>query len=204
MPETNLATRIHERKYTPWYEKYKVDIPEGESGPWRIERFEASEGIGTLRAEWEGRPIDPGTYTRLMRGGTLVMSDTPAEIRDHRALFRNATGRVLIHGLGLGVALRGVLLKDDVTHVDVVEIDEDLISLVAPHLEDPRVHIHHGDALTFEFPKGITWNAAWHDIWDDICADNLPAMKRLHRRYGSRCNWQASWCRHECENGRWS
>jgi hypothetical protein len=34
---------------------------------------------------------------------------------------------------------------------------------------------------------------AWHDVWANICEDNLPLMARLHRRYGRRVNWQGSW-----------
>ena len=34
-----------------------------------------------------------------------------------------------------------------------------------------------------------------HDIWDDICLDNLETMATLHRKYGRRCDWQGSWKR---------
>jgi hypothetical protein len=30
----------------------------------------------------------------------------------------------------------------------------------------------------------------------------LVEMRSLHRRYGSRCDWQGSWCRRECERAR--
>ena len=181
-----------------------VRVPEGERGPWRVEQF-------TLAAEH--RPLNPfsfssggrgyipaGTYTQLLRKGSVVMSDTPDEIRDLRDLLYHAKGRVLLNGLGLGVALQGCLNKPEVEHVDVVEVDADVVALVAPHYEGPRVSVHQGDALTFPWPKGTRWNVVWHDIWDGICADNLEVMHRLHRRYGRRCDWQGSWCRWQCED----
>jgi hypothetical protein len=57
------------------------------------------------------------------------------------------------------------------------------------------------DFTAFEWkpPKGVRYDAAWHDVWDDICTDNLVGMRKLHRKYGKRCGWQGSWCRGECE-----
>jgi hypothetical protein len=34
---------------------------------------------------------------------------------------------------------------------------------------------------------------AWHDIWNDLCGDNLPLMARLNRRYGRSVEWQGAW-----------
>ena len=72
------------------YGKYKVDIPEGQSGDWKVEKFTVSEEeakLNNLRAAFSfsdrGREIEPGEYTRLRRNGVVVLSDTPAEIRDH-------------------------------------------------------------------------------------------------------------------------
>lgn len=175
-------------------DRYKVDVPEGVSGIWRVERFDVGEhDLGRLSFAMDGRPIPPGTYTRLMRGGHLVMSDTPAEVCDHYEAIRRATGRVLVHGLGIGMVLKAVLEKPDVTHVDVVEKSPDVIALVAPHYADPRVNVIEGDALTYKFPKGMKWDIAWHDIWDDMCEDDLPEMARLKRRYGRRVKWQGCW-----------
>lgn len=187
---------------------WRVTVPEGERGPWRVERFE----IDKQGAEWHNmltafqpgmsrRCVDPGTYTRLLRGNKLVMSDTLAEQHDHAYAYHKATGRVLIHGLGLGMFLGVVLRKLEVTHVTVVEIDADVIALVGPHYEamakaeGKALEIIHADALKWQPPKGARWDMVWHDIWDDICADNLPSMKRLHRRYGRRAGWQGSWAR---------
>lgn len=179
----------------------KSIVPDGVSGVWSVERFVVeSQTVEGLRFALQGRPVPPGTYTRLVRGGTsTIMSDTPAELADHREFVRRATGRVLINGLGLGLALQEALAKPEVTHVDVVELSEDVFALVAPHFEgDPRVTIHLADAFDADWPKGTTWDVAWHDIWDNICSDNLDEMAKLNRKYGRRVGWQASWCRLEC------
>jgi hypothetical protein len=37
-----------------------------------------------------------------------------------------------------------------------------------------------------EMSKGKRYDMVWHDIWDDICSDNLEGMAKLHRKYGDR------------------
>ena len=110
-----------------WMEKYRVDVPEGREGGWRVERFTVPSGpdLRSFRLALQGRPIVPGVYTRLMRDGRHdpVMSDTPAAVRDMLDAVNRAQGRVLVHGLGLGVFLKAILLKPWVRQVDVVEAE---------------------------------------------------------------------------------
>lgn len=180
-----------------------VTLPEGSAGPWKIERFTVSKEDAMWSSfRSSSRRIPPGTYTRLThqhRG--VVMSDTPAERRDHIFFVQQARGHVLINGLGLGMCLAAVLRKPEVERVTVIEIDADIIALVGPHFTgDPRVQIVHADAMEWHPPAGVRYGAVWHDIWDAICSDNLPEMARLHRRYGRKADWQDSWgkelCRH--------
>ena len=97
---------------------------------------------------------------------------------------------------GGGITIRAAELSG----INVGEIAEDVIGLVAPYFEkDSRVQIIHDDALVWKPPKNTRYNAIWHDIWDNICADNLPQMHKLHRKYGRRTDWQGSWCRGLCE-----
>jgi hypothetical protein len=188
----------------------KVSIPEGQSGVWRVETFTVSESeakFENLRAMFGGgRPIAAGRYTRLMRGGYLVMSDTPAEMRDHYVPVLQAKGSVLITGLGLGMVAAAILRRDGVADVTVIEKSPDVIALVAPHMSDPRLTIIEADAYTWRPPKGKRYDVVWHDIWDDICADNLDGMARLHRKYARRCEWQGSWAERLCRRsrGRWA
>lgn len=178
----------------------RYPLPVGQSGPWKIEQFTASDVGSRMSMFREGsRAPRPGTYTRLMRNGKTIMSDTPAEIRDLYEFEREAHGSILMNGLGLAVAARMALAKPSVKDVTVIEQSADVIALVSPHVQDSRLTIIQGDAYEWQPPKGRRWNVVWHDIWDDICADNLPEMARLHRKYGRRADWQGSWCRWQCQ-----
>ena len=111
-------------------------------------------------------------------------------------------GNCLINGLGLGLLLKNILLKPEVTDVTVVEISQNLIDLISPFYKDDRVTYICADALEYTPPKGKRFSMVWHDIWDTICSDNLPEMAKLHRRYGKRTDWQGSWCHEECKRNR--
>lgn len=181
-------------------DKYKVNVPEGKSGNWEVRCFSVSKEdaeFGALRSIFKGGRYTPvGDYTGLYHCDNVIMSDTPDEIRDHMSFIHRATGNVLINGLGIGMVLQAVLNKPEVTHVTVIEISSDVISLVAPHYQNQfgdRLTIIENDALKYKPPKGIRYNAIWHDIWPNICTDNLEEMKILHRKYGHCCNWQGSW-----------
>jgi len=189
-----------------------VDIPNGTSGDWKVERYDVDIVTASISRMRDGNRYCPaGRYTRLVCGSDVVMSDTRAEKRDHLRFVRAAKGKVLINGLGLGMALGAVLRKKKdedkdgydghlVTEVTVIEKSEDVIKLVADnYTSDPRVTVINADAFEWKAPRGSRWDCVWHDIWNDICTDNLPEMKRLHRKYGGRCNWQMSWCRDICE-----
>lgn len=198
--------------YNGW-ENFKVPfMPDGESGDWKIETFKVSEED----AKWSdlrctinphhsrGREVPSGTYKRLTNNGSVVMSDTRAEIFDHEELIRNRKGNVLIHGLGLGMAVNACLMSEDLGTLTVVELSEDVIKLVAPALRRQhykaykagRFRVIQGDAFTWDLPRGFKWDFIWHDIWDDLCFDNWDGMKSLHRRFARRhVNGQDSWGR---------
>src|ERR1039458_6314079 len=108
----------------------KVDVPEGTSGSWKVERFTVSKKDAEWfnlrnaisgRGENVGRDIEPGAYTKLVSGGNIVMSDTPAEMRDHQSPILHAKDHCLINGLGLGMIANAMLLKPEVLTVTVIE-----------------------------------------------------------------------------------
>lgn len=184
----------------------KSEVPAGQSGVWAVVKFtvdEAGAKFHNLRASMSpgGRGISAGDYTSLRRNGKVIMSDTPAEIRDHEYFVMQASGDVLINGLGLGVCSAAVMQKAEVESVTVIEQSSDVIALVKPWLKDPdgKLTVIEDDAFSYKPPIGRRYNAVWHDIWDDICADNLRGMTALHRRYGRRTDWQGSWCKALCQ-----
>lgn len=181
--------------------KIDIDVPNGESGKWSVNEITVNENdsmMSSLRCN--SRYIPVGIYKTLNNKYGVMMSNTPAEISDHLPFIRNATGHVLINGLGLGMCIKAIVDRPEVTKITVIEKSEDVIKLVAPTYEKyDKVEIICADAFTYEPPKGVRYGAVWHDIWQDICTDNLKQMKKLHRKYGRKTDWQGSWSRSLCE-----
>lgn len=198
------------------YDRMRVDVPVGEVRGMKIAKFEVKgpdtwtkedekrtdviSPLEYVRMQMDGRAPKPGWYTRLSEGSQVWMSDTTAERRDHAepVLLMSSikAERVVINGLGLGMVLAAALTFDSVKHVDVVEFDDRVIELVGPHyLKDPRVRIHHGDAVEQMAKWGPEdrWDVGWTDIWPDIDANNLPQMKQFTEFYGERCGWHGNW-----------
>lgn len=191
--------------------QWQANIPEGQAGAWRVERYTVSPDdarFDMLMSAVKGyrRGVSPGTYTRLVRGDTLVMSDTPDERRDHHEAVRRATGECLVFGLGLGLVVEAMLVRPEVTGVTVVELAPEVIALVAPTLQErwgSRLAIVEGDARTYRLPRaagcGPHYGVVWADIWDHICAENLPDMAALRRYWRPRAVWADCWARGPCQ-----
>jgi hypothetical protein len=178
-------------------------VPDGEKGDWKLSTFVLTRDdvlMANLRAARDGNPeliCDPGEYKKLTcRGRGVIMSNTPMEVRTAWQVFNKATGCVLINGLGMGMVLEGVLSKPDVTFVRVIELEQDVVDLVAPHyLKDPRVEVVCADAYTYKPGKDEQFDYVWHDIWDDINPDNLPHMAKLTRKFARKAKEQGVWSR---------
>jgi hypothetical protein len=143
-----------------------------------------------------GRYTPDGTYTFLYRGNTLVMSDTPDEKRDHYDAVLKATGNCLIAGLGIGMVLNAIALKQSVEHIDVIEISQEVIDLVSGYydkLYPGKITFHCVSIFDYKPVKGMKYDMAWFDIWDTLCEDNLEEMATLHRKYGKCATWKGSW-----------
>jgi spermidine synthase len=129
------------------------------------------------------------------------MSDTRLEQSTNREVVSQARGDVLIAGLGIGFILVPILKKNEVTSITVVEKHQDVIDLVGPRFNDPRLTILQGDILTWRPPKGSTYSTIYFDIWPNICSDNLTEMTRLERRFKPRLQkngWMGSWAKVLC------
>ena len=194
------------------------------AGSWVIEPLHVDEfqaAASTLKGEHEigGRSVPEGEYIHLRRVGgedpasagrdgfrarpeVTVMSNTPDEISDHATAFAEAEGRVLITGLGLSMVVSGLLAKPEVEHIDVIEQDADIISMVGPaYAEEPRVTIHRAHAMRWPIPPDSQWDFTWHDIWARIDVRNLESATAesgisyadLLRRFAPHSKRQAAW-----------
>lgn len=200
------------------YANFRVDVPEGKDGLWEIERYTMTQrdlivSDAVEQVTRTDRHSLPGTYTKLLRWGhlgnpynaTVFMSDHVCEVADHHDLVEYARQNaplkhVLINGLGIGVAIE--LLAPYVEQFTIIELSAAVIRLVAPHYQaryPGRIEVIQHDALTYLPPKGVRYNAVFHDIWATISHTNLAEMRHLHRRYGRLCDWQQSWARVYCE-----
>jgi hypothetical protein len=177
-------------KQTKALAKFRYDGPVGTKGPWTIKKFVVpKDSLAVLRLVRDGgRGTGPGDYHMLTRkeedgSDTIVMSDTNAEMGDFLNDMREAEGHVLVGGLGMGLAIKAMLLTKKVKSITVVELSQDLIDLVGGHYRDIRVRIVQGDIFKYVPPKNFKYDWAWFDIWDTISDDNLPDMAKLRERY---------------------
>lgn len=179
-----------------------VDAPQ-EFGPWQLTRVTfGQDGVGAAIARHLVGPCQ--TILRRATEATMhlpptswevVMEDSTAELARHLPIWLVARGRILVTGLGLGCVVRGLLASPRVEHVDVIELDADIIRAIGPEFdEEPRVTIHNGDALTVDLVGA--WDFAWHDIWSDTSAGGEPLHKlhiQLFERFLDRAAVQGAW-----------
>lgn len=140
--------------------------------PWSIVRRKSPD-IGLLGFETQTLLCRWNWASLHQEHGEIVMDDSLPELRRHLPIWMAAKGRVLKTGLGLGCVVRGLLIKPEVEHIDVVEIDERIITICGAEFADnPRVTIHHADAHEFDF-HGLSWDYIWHDIHDNEEREHL-------------------------------
>lgn len=184
---------------------WSVPLPERlASGAWRIERFTLPDPLpmdvqlqNFARAAG-GDPefvVMPGTYHRLVGPcgddgeDAVMMSNTQMEYRTNIDFVNAAKGDVFIAGLGIGMLFGPLFANPHVTSITVVEIEQDVINMVAPHYlkmaelpRAPRLSIHHNDAMNYV--PDHAFDAIMLDIWPTASPDNHVQMDDMKRYYG--------------------
>ncbi|MEN6313275.1 MAG: rRNA adenine N-6-methyltransferase family protein [Clostridiaceae bacterium] len=183
-------------------------IPENKVGCARIEHFivdKHGSELSMLRREY----VPEGKYTRLIVNGHIMMSNTPMEKGTNIDVIRFSHGKVLIAGLGIGMILTEILENEKVESVTVIEKYKDVIDLVAPSFNSPKLKIIHADIMEWKPDKGDYYDTIYFDIWPDICTDNLDEIKTLHLRaryWKNKSNphvWVDSWMYAELKRQRY-
>lgn len=181
--------------------RINLHLQEGSKGAWQLRKFTISEQEAKwdwLRCAVNGRKeraVEAGEYWMLTEHGSIYMSNTPAEVRDHMKFIETASGSVLIAGLGLGMVVQALLDRGRCDRIVIVEKSQDVIDLVSPYYQDPRIEIVCADI--FDYRPTEHFDFAWFDIWPEIAGDNYPQMKRLHRKFAKSVSNRFSWCRRE-------
>ncbi len=180
-------------------------IPEDSSGLWTVKKRAITAEMAYKTAIKHGRACHPGSYTFLYRltndtlmnafPGDVVMNDMPCELKTHLDFCIKAKGKILVGGLGLGCVVRGLLVNDNVTSIDVIERDRNVIKLCGNSISHPKVTIHWGDAWEDQIDGG-PWDRIWWDLWSDKDRDE-PALSLIHmrliHRFRKRCTKQGAW-----------
>lgn len=174
-------------------------VSAGECGRWEVAKREIDQRQYEmqLRLVTAGKlpnaaPVGNYTWlhlrtaaTMMDRHGETVMNDIPSELKKHLQFIMQASGRVLVGGLGLGCVVRGLLARGEVESIDVIERSDSVIKLCGASVADPRVRIHKRDAKNGL--RGGPWDFAWWDLHSDdgephLHVTHMELIGRFHKR----------------------
>lgn len=174
-------------------------------GDFELSHFEI--GKNNMYAIWHGIPC--GKFIGLMHRGSVVMSDTEMEKRTNSEFVRNAHGKVLIGGLGIGLILLAVQDKDEVKNITVIEKSREVIDLVANQLPlNDKVEIVNADV--FEYSPTEKYNTIYMDIWNyinqDVYREQMRPLISRYRKYlvpksEDENRYIDCWCKYQAKNG---
>lgn len=157
-----------------------IRIPEGKSNDYVIKHIKRKGNVDAfnLRTTLYGQPRitvpfdGESTWHEMSYDGGVWMTDLPIEQQQHDREMECMEGaeRVLVGGLGLSYALHKLVRDYDVQRIDVVEISQDVINLVWPHVApDVKAHcvLHHADLFDYikEHSACCQWDYGFYDIW---------------------------------------
>jgi len=137
--------------------------------------------IGVARIERSGG-------FELYVGDELVDAEDPRFARHY--LDNLVPGDVLVVGLGLGLTIGRLLLREDVTSVKVIEKEADVISLVEPAVQNDKLTIVNEDV--FEWTPEGEYDTIIVDIYpctSQEVADLTATLTPLLKQDG----WLGSW-----------
>lgn len=112
----------------------------------------------------------PLPYLAISKNKTIWMSITPSEIDSMEKEIKEAKGKVITFGLGLGYYAYMVSLKNDVESVTIVDNDDDIIDLfltyILPQFEfKNKIHVVKSDAFKFLTNSLQEYDYAYFDLW---------------------------------------
>lgn len=137
---------------TDW-KNFKVNLKENTIGNYSIKKIKEEE-----------TEINPkGTYTNLLKNDISIMEDFMYTVFLNNPCFKNSYGDVLLIGLGIGLNLTGLLQKDNIKNITVIEKEKDIIDLVSPNFKSEKIKYINEDV--FDYTPNKKFNYIWHDIY---------------------------------------
>ena len=192
------------------YHSPGIALPEMKSGNWSIRHVITPPGekmiiVSMRNAMFMGmkpsHTIAPGKVVTVElretddKGDKGWMSDSPQEVEQHTRQLKKARGRVLVGGLGIGLAVAILARNRKVREIVVVEKSSDVIRMVAPHAWNFVGSRSRGVSLAvlntclFEYLKMNhlpSFDFAFLDIWiptgQTVLADTVLPLRKLAKR----------------------
>ena len=154
--------------------RIKVNIPEGVSGDFYIKHIETDYFC-------EQEPFD--TYTILYHKNEHIMQDTTREYREHEQFLEEASGDVIVAGLGLGLVNQSLMDNPNVTSVTIIEKYQEVIDLVWNSCpKNGKMRLIHSDI--YDWKPDCMFDIGWFDSW---CGENTHKeyKKKMNELYSS-------------------
>lgn len=157
--------------------RLKVNIPEGISGEFRIEHIKTDYYCNSKE------PLD--TYTVLFNSSHNIMQDTTREYREHKEFIKDASGNVIVAGLGLGMVNQSLMENANVHSITIIEKYQEVIDLVWKYCpKNDKIRLVHGDI--YQWKPDCIFDIGWFDSW---CGENNHEeyKKKINEKYKSQC-----------------
>lgn len=132
------------------------------------------------------------SYPTVFENGIEWMAIKPNEIETMKEPIKNARGRVLVYGLGIGYFAYMVSEKNEVDAITVVERDQNVIDLFNKYIlpqfpNKAKITIVKSDAFEYaknEMKKG-SYNYIFTDLWHDV-SDGVDLYVKM-KKYEALC-----------------
>ena len=148
--------------------RIKVNIPTGISGNYLVAQYtrETQSRMWQNYLTMKNEPYDNHTVLIKDSCPMPIMQDSQAEYNEHQWLWDNATGHVLIGGLGLGMIHQALIDNPNVTAVTIIEKEQDVVDLVWDHCpKDDTFTLVLADFETWNPPADSSFDTVWGDTW---------------------------------------
>lgn len=193
------------KPFKPTWFPSPISLPEKKSGKFEILHrilTDKTPLIGMRQAFMRGtRPImcnieTPLRIHELKENGNVWMTDLPEELNQIAQMLHEVKpkGRVLIGGLGLGICAKMVAALPEVTTVDIVELNEDVINLAFKNFDlaiEKKMCCTKDDILRYIREVGPeydyylldTWAGTGESTWWE---DVMPLRRTIRNRFFTR------------------